>query len=249
VPAIVAPTATAVTATIATTTVVAVLEFTWGLLVRGPFNGLLVGCLGFEGLAFERLSFQLSRKFRGCGGYGGRIAFAFAVATASATTATTTTPATATVCAGSAFADLFAFRSAICAEELVFGGSSYRSSFGLRVAGTIIAASATTIVAIAAFSATFALLTTAFALFAVATARGAFEVGGVAGFFHEIRDVEEGVALETDVYEAGLHSGKDAGDTTVIDGASECVLVLALIINLGKFVFFDDGKPRFVRCA
>ena len=59
------------------------------------------------------------------------------------------------------------------------------------------------------------------------------EVGGVAGLFHEVGDVEEGVALEADVHEGGLHAGEDAGDFAVIDGACEGVFVLALVIDFG----------------
>src|SRR5262249_52085521 len=73
------------------------------------------------------------------------------------------------------------------------------------------------------------------------------EVGGVAGFFHEVGDVEEGVALEADVHEGGLHAGKDAGDFAVIDGACESVFVLALVINLGEGVVFNDSETRLVR--
>ena len=75
------------------------------------------------------------------------------------------------------------------------------------------------------------------------------EVGGVACFFHEVGDVKEGVALEADVHEAGLHARQNAGDASVIDGTGERVLVLALVINFGEVVVFDDGEPRLVRRA
>src|SRR6185437_13610054 len=57
------------------------------------------------------------------------------------------------------------------------------------------------------------------------------EVGSVSGLFHEIGDVEEGVALKADVHEAGLHARQDAGNATVVDGTCESVFVLALVID------------------
>jgi hypothetical protein len=62
---------------------------------------------------------------------------------------------------------------------------------------------------------------------------GGIEVGGVAGLFHKVGDIEEGIALEADVHEGGLHAGKHAGHFTVVDGAGERVFVLALVIDLG----------------
>ncbi len=43
--------------------------------------------------------------------------------------------------------------------------------------------------------------------------------------------------------------GKDAGDFAVIDGACEGVFVLALVIDLGEGVVFDDGETGLVRGA
>lgn len=75
----------------------------------------------------------------------------------------------------------------------------------------------------------------------------AFEVGGVACFFHEISDVEESIPLKADIHKGGLHTGEDAGDFAVVYGACEGVFVLSLVIDLSERVVFDNGKPRFVR--
>jgi hypothetical protein len=76
-----------------------------------------------------------------------------------------------------------------------------------------------------------------------------FELFGVAGFFKEISDVEEGVALQANVHKTGLHAGKDARDATVVNGAGERVLILALVIDFREFVFFDDSQTRLMRRA
>ena len=79
----------------------------------------------------------------------------------------------------------------------------------------------------------------------VSVGRGV-ELRGVGSFFHEISDVEEGVALEANVHKAGLHAWKDAGYAAVIDGAGERVFVLALVIDFCEGVVFDDGQTRLV---
>ena len=87
-------------------------------------------------------------------------------------------------------------------------------------------------------------------LAAVVSAVGVgFEVGGVAGFFHKISDIEEGVAVEADIDERRLHAGKHARHFAVVDGAGEGVFVLALVIDLSELVVFKDGQTRFVRRA
>jgi hypothetical protein len=62
---------------------------------------------------------------------------------------------------------------------------------------------------------------------------GCIEVGRIAGFFHEISDIEERVALKANVHKRGLHARKDAGNFAVIDGAGKRVFVLALVVDLG----------------
>jgi hypothetical protein len=75
------------------------------------------------------------------------------------------------------------------------------------------------------------------------------EVGRVAGLFHKVCDVEEGIPLEADVDEAGLHARQNARHAAVIDGPREGVFILALVIDFRESVIFDDGKPRLVRRA
>jgi hypothetical protein len=54
----------------------------------------------------------------------------------------------------------------------------------------------------------------------------------VVQIFKNITDIEEGVAIETDVHESGLHTGKDAGDFTFVDAADEGEFFFALDIDL-----------------
>ena len=49
--------------------------------------------------------------------------------------------------------------------------------------------------------------------------------------FENVADVQEGVAIQTDVDESRLHSRKDAGDFTFVDAADEGELFFALDIN------------------
>jgi hypothetical protein len=39
--------------------------------------------------------------------------------------------------------------------------------------------------------------------------------------FENIANVEEGIAIETDVHESRLHPGKDAGDFSLVDTADQ----------------------------
>src|SRR5207302_284209 len=68
------------------------------------------------------------------------------------------------------------------------------------------------------------------------------ELSRVAGLFHKVGDVKEGVALQADVHERGLHAWQNAGDFAVINRACEGVFVLALVINFGQGVVFDDSE-------
>jgi hypothetical protein len=49
--------------------------------------------------------------------------------------------------------------------------------------------------------------------------------------FENVTDVQESVAVETDVHEGGLHTGEDAGDFSFIDAADEGEFLLALDVN------------------
>jgi len=50
--------------------------------------------------------------------------------------------------------------------------------------------------------------------------------------FKNITDIEEGVAVETDVHESRLHTWEDAGDFTFVDAADEGEFFFALDVNL-----------------
>ena len=49
--------------------------------------------------------------------------------------------------------------------------------------------------------------------------------------FEYVADVQEGVAIEADIDEGGLHTGEDAGDAAFVDATDECELFFALDIN------------------
>jgi hypothetical protein len=71
-------------------------------------------------------------------------------------------------------------------------------------------------------------------------ASGAAKVRNLAGLFHEVGDVEECIAFEPNVHKARLHTRQNARHASVVDRAGERVLVLALVINLCEFFFFDN---------
>ena len=49
--------------------------------------------------------------------------------------------------------------------------------------------------------------------------------------FENVADVQERVAVETDVHEGGLHAGKDAGDFSFVDAADQRELFFALDVD------------------
>jgi hypothetical protein len=49
--------------------------------------------------------------------------------------------------------------------------------------------------------------------------------------FENVADIQEGVAIQTDIHESRLHSRKDASDFTFVDTADEGELFFALDIN------------------
>src|SRR5690242_6360454 len=65
--------------------------------------------------------------------------------------------------------------------------------------------------------------------------------------FEEIGDVEEGVALQANINEGGLHSGEDAGNAPLVDGSSEGVFVFALVINFCELIVLVHRNLGFVR--
>jgi energy-coupling factor transporter transmembrane protein EcfT len=49
--------------------------------------------------------------------------------------------------------------------------------------------------------------------------------------FENVADVQEGVTVETDIDEGGLHSGEDAGDAAFVDATDQREFFFALDIN------------------
>src|SRR6266436_3214202 len=49
--------------------------------------------------------------------------------------------------------------------------------------------------------------------------------------FENVTDIEEGVAVKTDVHEGRLHSGKDASDFSFVDAADQREFFLALDVD------------------
>ena len=49
--------------------------------------------------------------------------------------------------------------------------------------------------------------------------------------FEDVADIEEGVAVKTDVHEGRLHTGKDAGDFSFVDAADQREFFLALDVD------------------
>jgi len=49
--------------------------------------------------------------------------------------------------------------------------------------------------------------------------------------FENVADIQKGVAIQADVHESRLHSGKDASDFALVDAADEGELFFALDIN------------------
>jgi hypothetical protein len=62
----------------------------------------------------------------------------------------------------------------------------------------------------------------------------------------EIRDIEEGVPAQTDVDKRRLHPGQDAGDSPFMNGASQRIFILTLVVHLDDLVVFQHRHTRFV---
>jgi hypothetical protein len=56
----------------------------------------------------------------------------------------------------------------------------------------------------------------------------------------EVSDIQERVPLQPEVDKGGLHAGKHAGHTPVVDGTREGVLVFAFVINFSELVVFQN---------
>src|SRR4051794_17814296 len=63
---------------------------------------------------------------------------------------------------------------------------------------------------------------------------------------HEVGDIKERVALQADVNKSGLHSGKNAGDASFVDGTTQGVFFLALEEDFREQIVFDHAHFGFV---
>ncbi len=62
----------------------------------------------------------------------------------------------------------------------------------------------------------------------------------------DVGDVEESVALETEVDERALHAGKHFRDPALVDVADDAALALALDENFSGEIVFENGHHGFV---
>jgi hypothetical protein len=79
-----------------------------------------------------------------------------------------------------------------------------------------------------------------------AAAGGSDPVIIFAGLFLEVCDIEERIALQSDLHEGRLHARQHTRDPTLVNAADEGILVGALKENLYQLLVFKDGKFRFV---
>ena len=64
--------------------------------------------------------------------------------------------------------------------------------------------------------------------------------------FPDVRNVQEGSAVQSDLHECRLHAGQDAGDAPFLDAACEGILVRPLEIDFDQLVVFKNRHLRFV---
>ena len=64
--------------------------------------------------------------------------------------------------------------------------------------------------------------------------------------FHEIRNVEEGVAFQANVDECRLHARQHPRDSTFMDTAGQRVFILPLVENLDYLIVLDHRHACFV---
>jgi hypothetical protein len=186
------------------------------IVYRGATWGSCEGDGAIEILFVEVGTDRVGRIQR-CSSVGAGLAITVAATVATATAATISASTTVTALRGAS--------TGVGGLVEAVGWAGYGAFEGGRVAVAV----ATAVAA-------------AFATGGTAVVAIGVEVGGVAGLFYKVGDVEEGVALKADVHEGGLHSGQHAGNFAVVDGAREGVFVLALVIDFGEGVVLDDSE-------
>jgi len=65
--------------------------------------------------------------------------------------------------------------------------------------------------------------------------------------FQKIRNIQERIALKTDIDKGRLHAREDAGNAALVYGARQRVFVLALELHLSKLIVFHQRHLGFVR--
>ncbi len=212
-------------------------------------------------LVFGR-RFELRVSRRGARRWGDGLASRAAPATSSPAA----TPAAAAIRAGSAFARVGAVSGRERARAGGLGGGAilrfvlsarlprrrFSAARPVLIAVTVAASPASPAAVSAIGAASGACLILPFAAVQAWWAicrRGGVELLRIGSFFHEISNVEEGIALQADIHEARLHPRKNPGDAAVVNGAGERVFVLALVIDFGEGFVFDDCQPRLMRRA
>ena len=68
------------------------------------------------------------------------------------------------------------------------------------------------------------------------------------GIFEEVRNVKEGVSLEADIHECGLHAGQDFRYLTFIYVADDALRSVPLDVKLNELVVLEDRKLGLLRC-
>jgi hypothetical protein len=56
--------------------------------------------------------------------------------------------------------------------------------------------------------------------------------------FEEVGYIKERIALQAHVHKCGLHARENSCDTAVVNGASECVLVFAFVVDFRELIVF-----------
>jgi hypothetical protein len=66
---------------------------------------------------------------------------------------------------------------------------------------------------------------------------------------HEIRDIKESVPLQANIDKGRLHTRKDAGYASFIDGTCQGVFIFALEVDFREQIVFDQPHFGFVGCG
>lgn len=100
---------------------------------------------------------------------------------------------------------------------------------------------------------------TALTAFPSATTTAAFDARGraffratcdlvviLAMFLEKVGHVKEGVPLEAQVHEGGLHARQNPSHSPLVDAPGQGVFIRALEVNFYQLILFENRHPRFV---